>query len=503
MNKILLTAALALTLTTSVYAEQFTNSDNDLFNPNIDETFRSNVNSGAADIKDTRTKEEKAAGTPMPINMTAEHADYDSVSGDFHVTGNVVITQGVEKLTTSEAYGNMKTGDVYMEKGGTIADKNQTASGKWIHYNFNNKTGEIKEISGSGIKDVYNSPHAIITPEKIVMDQGGVMQRCPAVKHPACLAVKAKTFEIYPKDKLVAKDVQVFMRGKHIYSRDRWVNRLDDGAKTRIRPTAGWEDKNSGFYLGVKLEQPISNDVSVIADVVDYSRVGFKNDYGVKYDNKIFGLKYTNGWVLDDDHWYKKQNNWRFNLKSQRIAKGLPLSYSGYFEYGLWEREKDRSRERINRSWHKEYAAYLNHDPIHFFNSKKNSLNLTVGKKWVNESLTGETRSTEMYYTTFNQIINPKWMVWTGYYHERLTSSLFDIHQPDMAHEWRMGLRFKPDRTNTFSIVNRYDTENGEQYETDYRWEHKFCCWRLEFTFEDERRNKDHNFILHYYFDNI
>ena len=335
MNKTLLTAALALSLTTSAYAAQFTNSNSEIFNPNTGISETTEVNPDAADIKDTRTKEEKAAKAPMPINMSAEHADYDSVSGDFHVSGNVVITQGVEKLVTAEAFGNMKTGDVYMEKGGTVVDSNQTSSGKWIHYNFNNKTGEIKEISGAGVKDIYSSPHAIITPDKIVMDQGGVLQRCPAVKHPPCLSVKAKTFEIYPKDKLVAKDVQVFIRGKHIYSRDLWVNRLDDGARTKIKPTAGWEDKDSGFYLGVKLEQPITEDISVLADVVDYSRVGFKNKYGLKYDNKFFRLKYTNGWDLDDDDWYKKQNNWRFDLKSQRIAKGLPLSYSGYYEYGL------------------------------------------------------------------------------------------------------------------------------------------------------------------------
>lgn len=503
MNKTLLTAALALSLTTSAYAAQFTNSNSEIFNPNTGISETTEVNPDAADIKDTRTKEEKAAKAPMPINMSAEHADYDSVSGDFHVSGNVVITQGVEKLVTAEAFGNMKTGDVYMEKGGTVVDANQTASGKWIHYNFNNKTGEIKEISGAGVKDIYSSPHAIITPDKIVMDQGGVLQRCPAIKHPPCLSVKAKTFEIYPKDKLVAKDVQVFIRGKHIYSRDLWVNRLDDGARTKIKPTAGWEDKDSGFYLGVKLEQPITEDISVLADVVDYSRVGFKNKYGLKYDNKFFRLKYTNGWDLDDDDWYKKQNNWRFDLKSQRIAKGLPLSYSGYYEYGLWQREFGHGESRGPKSWHREYAAYLNHDPIHLFNSKKNSLNLTVGKKWAHESYTKESNSTEMYYATFTQNISPKWTAWTGYYHEKLTSALFDIDQPDMAHEWRMGVQFKPDRTNTFSIVNRYDTDNGEQYETDYRWEHKFCCWRLEFILEDERKKNDHNFIVHYYFDNL
>ena len=501
MNKTLLTAVLALSLTASAYANQFTNSDDDMYKADIEET-ESEIIEEAKDIKDTRTKEEKKAGAPIPINVSAEHADYDSVSGDFHVYGNVVLTQGVEKLVTTEAFGNMKTGDVYMEKGGTVVDKVQSFTGKWIHYNFNNKTGEIKEISGASIKDLYKSPHAIITPDKVTMDQGGWMQRCPAVKHPPCLAVKAKIFEIYPKDKLVAKDVQVFVRGKHIYSRDRWVNHFDED-KTKISPRIGYGSKTDGMYMKVGVSHPITNEITARVELPEYSKIGFKPAYKLNYYNKNFTLNYMTGWVKDDSVWYYKQNNWEFKYKPHHFIDGVPLTYSASYEYGLWRKWDAKTEKSSAKSWHKEYAVYLNHDPIHFFNSKKNSLNLTIGKKWTEESIKIDTRSTNLYYATFRQKFTDKWSAWTGYYHQKRTSSVFNLNDADMDREWRIGLQFKPDSKNTFSIVNRFDTGKGEQYETDYRWEHKFCCWRLEVILEDERKKDDHNFMIHYYFDNL
>lgn len=498
MNKTLLATCVALSLCSYGYAEeQFTNSASDRFVTGLESTVEENTIKEAKDIKDTRTPEEKKAKTPMPINLSADHCDYDSTSGEFHVSGNVVITQGIEKLMTTEAWGNLKTGDVFMEKGGAIVEKNSKSSGKWAHYNFNNKTGEIKEITGITKKDSFSASHAVVTPEKIILDEGGTSSRCPAKVHPSCFSISAKTIEVFPGAKVVAKDVKVFVRGKHVYSRDRWVNTFDDNT-TRIMPRVGWGNRHNGAYIKLDVSQPIGNQVNARLLLPKYTKAGYKPVYSLNHTNKNFNLSYKNGWEEDDDIWYRKQNTWRFSYKPHHIVKGLPISYSGYFEYGLWKRQN-----RNYQSWHRESAIYLNHDPIHLFNSRKNSLNLTVGKKWVHESYTKELVSTKMYYASFAQEISPKWTVWNGYYQEDKTSNLFNLGQPDMAKEWRIGVKFQPDRANTFSIVNRFDTEKGHEYETDYKWYHRFCCWSLELVFEDEKYKNDHSFKVHWYFDNF
>lgn len=503
MKKTIFLAALAASLCLPVYAAQYTNSESDRYSsPVFADDEERLVPNKAVEPKKSK-KMEKEAAEPMPIKLSADHAEYDSTSGDFHANGNVVIIQGPEKLLTTAAVGNMKTGDVWLKEGGTLVEAQSTMNGEWAHYNFNTKTGEIKKIKGKSLKEFYEAPHATIYPDKIVVDEGGRASYCPAVKHPPCLSITAKTFEVYPKEKMVARDVKVFVRGKHIYSRDLWVNTFSDN-KTKLMPRFGYDGKDNGAYVSLEVEQPISEKTFVEANLVEYTKVGFKPRYGLSHDERNFHISYMHGWDEDDDVWYKKQNTWRFDYKNHHIMDGLPLSYSAYYEYGLWNVWNPETKKSGPKSWHKEYAVYLNHDPIYLFNSKDTVLNLTVGKKWVNESYTGDTLSTDMYYATLGQKLAPQWRTWVGYYREKQTSALFDIGQPDMARELRNGLQWAPDSKNIVSIINRYDLGKHNNYETDYRWLHKFCCWALEFTYEQEHYDGgDKSLKLMYYFYNL
>jgi len=492
MKKMLLAATLAASMCVPAYAN-YSNSGDGVYNaPEYD---------GA--VSATRvvepTEKEKNMDKPLPINFTGDKAEYDSVSGDFYLQGNVVITQGKEILKTTYAQGNMKTGDVWLEQGGTIIEPGSTLSGKWAYYNFNTKTGEIKEVHGTGDKDWYSAPHATIHPDKMVMDEGGTMSRCPAVNHVPCLSVTAKTFEIYPKQKMVAKDVKVYVKGKHIYSKDIWVRDLTETNKTRIIPRIGYDGSDNGAFIKIDAEWNFGEKTKLNVDLPYYTKADFKPMVELEHDERNFSLTYKTGWEEDDDDWYKKQNNWKFEYKPHHFIDGLPLSYSGYFEYGLWKNDNTG-----RKSWHKEYAAFLRHDPIYLFGSKNTVLDLTVGKKWVHESYTDDTNATDLYYAVLSQKIASKWSTWVGWYREDITTTLFDIGQPDMDQELRNGLRYKADDKNIFTVINRYDLDNSTQYETNYRWLHRFCCWALEFEYEKEHHgDHDDSFKVYYYFYNL
>ena len=487
MYKQALAAALALGLCATASAADITNAgENRYAVPSFEPDEDIVVN----------TKEEKQVGQGLPIEVQADKAEYDSVSGDFEASGNVIIKQGQDRLLTSHVHGNMKTGDVWLEQGGTIKNPQETVSGKWIRYNFNNKTGEIKEVKGQDKKNTFSAPHGIIEPEKTVLDEGGTLSRCPAEKHPPCLSVKAKRFTIYPKDKMVAEDVQVFVRGKHIYSRDRWVNYLGN-RKASIMPRLGLSD-SKGASIRLDVEYDFSEKTKASADVKYYSKDGFKPMYQVTHDERNFNLAYKYGWEEDDDTWYKKQNDFRLDYKKHYLINGVPLSYSAYISHGLWKQE-----HRNYTSWHTEYAAFLRHDPIHLFNSKNTVLNLTYGKKWVHESRTGETISTNLYYADLAHQMGKEWKIWAGYYREDETSGQFQLDQPDMAKELRNGIQYQPDDNNIFTIINRYDLGKHNNYETNYRWLHKFCCWAIEVEYQDEHYKNDNSIELRYYFYNL
>lgn len=491
MNKKLLAAvclAAAATFNTAM-AEDYTNGDARYAEPDFDRQMtQTEAESVKADGK-TRSGEDmdEAQAEPMPITMTGDYASYDSVSGDFVAEGNVVITQGNETLKTVRAVGNMKTGDVWLKEGGTLVEPKSIMNGEWAYYNFNTKTGEIKKIEGKGNKDFFKAPHATIYPDKMVVDQGGVTTRCPAKEHTPCLSIKAKTFEIYPKEKMVAHDVQVFVKGTHVYSRDTWVNNLNDDGAARIMPSVGYDgDDNKGTYIKLKLDYDIDENTNVNSELVYYNRGHFKPIIKAKHDQRNYYLTYQSGWEEEDDEWVDKKNEIGFYYKPHYFIDGIPVTYRLYAHRGLWKND-----ETGRQSWHTEYGAYLSHDRIYLFNTKNTFLDLTIGKKWVNESLTDETRSTMMYYGTLGQKLGSKWYTWAGYYREKVTSDLYDLGQPDMERELRNGISYKPDDRNTFSIVNRYDMGQHENYETIYTWRHRFCCWAITFEYEHAHTAKE------------
>lgn len=518
MKKTLLTAALALSLCVPGYAASgFFNDDQEKYDApefgdeEVIETEAEHKHDRVekqAEEKDKKKqlKEDKKAPA-MPIRLSADHAEYDPSTGDFHASGNVRITQGQQTINTDYANGNMKTGDVWIEQGAELVDPKTKVKGSWAHYNFNSKTGELKELRGKGAKDYFSAPHATILPDKMVIDQGGRTSRCPAVKHPPCLAVEAREMEYYPGEKLVAHDVKVYIRGKHMYSRDLWVNRFKDGKQSRIMPRFGYAGSNNGAYVKLEIDQPISEKTSANIELTRYSKAGYRPEYRLNHDERNFRINYFHGYQEDDEIWYRKQNDWRIEYKPHHIVDQLPISYSGYFERGLWNREKGKKVQQDSpKRWRTEYAFYLRHDPIYLFNSKNTVLDITYGKKCIKESnvINGasRTQTTSMFYYTLGQKISSNLRTWVGYYKQDIEDSLFSIGQPDMAQEIRHGIQYRPDKNNTFTLVNRYDQKKHHKYETDVRWFHRFCCWALDISYEREWEKKDHSFKVHYYFYN-
>lgn len=532
MKNTLLSTALMLSLCVPVFAEQdFSSSKNASDYPVFEEEDQGRANLGIfssekngriskntlkpkiTDVNDpdyvppNKVGKAKKAQGPIPINMSGDHVEFENSTGDFSAVGKVTVRQGDDALMTNYAFGNMKSGDIYLLEGGVLLSPGNRTTGRWIHYNFNNKTGEMKQVSGRGLKDKYRAQHIVVLPDKVVADQGGDITRCFAKKHTPCMSVKAKTIEIYPNDKIVAHNVKVYAKGAHIYSRKLWINDFNKQNDTFLKPSAGWSGRNNGWYVKLETSEPISKKDKVSLNLIDYSRAGFKPMVELSHHERNWTLRYSNGWEEDDDNWYLKQNNWKFSYKPHHIIKGIPLKVSGKFEYGLWRMwNPDNGHTRFmsypngsgTESWHREFAYYINHDPIKLF-GKNTTLHLLYGRKWVHESLNDENRTTNMYHATIRQKVTKQLDMWAGYIREKQTSSMFELDQPDMEREFRLGMQLRPTRNDVFSIVNRYDTGKSAQYKTVYNWYHRFCCWALQVSYEKKWYNDKRKTMVHYY----
>ena len=156
-KKVLATACLmSLAVSQAAFADDYVTGDSRYAAPDFQEQKQERE---AGVIKDKSKKKKQAeSAEPMPITLWSYSATYDQGSGDFFAEGNVKIVQGDETILTTRAEGNMKTGDVWLKQGGTLQEPDTTMNGEWVHYNFNSKTGEIKQIDGKGAKDYFKAP---------------------------------------------------------------------------------------------------------------------------------------------------------------------------------------------------------------------------------------------------------------------------------------------------------------------------------------------------------
>lgn len=427
----------------------------------------------------------------LPIVLYGDNVLYHKDTDDFSATGNVRVLQGQQTLYTTKVEGNLQTGDVFLQSGGRLTEPDAQMTGEWLHYNFNNKTGEIKKIAGTSGKDIFKADHAIIMPEVITLDEGGQTTRCPAIEHDPCVLVTAKKVEIYPKEKIVAHDVKVFIKGKHIYSRDLLVNRLDSEREQSFSPKLGYSD-NDGFKMRIHYEHNFNERLAAVGDFNYYDKHGYRPMYGLHYDHKGFYAKLQDGWSEDsDDNWIKKESDITVGLKGQRISEGLPLSYGVYYNHGLWKDDNIKS-------WHTEYGINVNHDRIYFDNSKSLFLDLGIGAKKKKESYDDSTTNTMTYSAALGKKFDNRWNTWTSYYWEKSENDLFAYNRPDMAEELQNGITYRFDDKNSLTFVNRYDLGKSNLYEQDWRYIHNFCCFQIEIEYRDEKQNGNKSWHVKY-----
>lgn len=446
-----------------------------------------------------------------PVRLTADKVEYNEETGDFYAEGNVVVSQNGQVLKSTYAEGNMKNGQVFMKSGGEFIEGTLDMHADWIYYNFLSKSGEIQKIDGCNYakQEWYNAPDAVVRNGVIYAEHGATMSYCPAKKHPPCMSVEAKTFEIIPNKRMVAKDCWVKIRGAKVYHRARWENDLTKKRQSKFSPKAEY-DSDKGLGIGLDYDHPLWSRASINASGRYYSHDSWKYWYGITQDANDFVISYGHGWQDYDGDWYHKNSNWRFDLKRHRIAKGLPLSYSAYLESGIWKRWYRDAKNYSPTSRHTEYGVYLYHDPIHLFNSEKNSLNLYIGKTWTREELTDRRSNTNVYGATFSQKFGNNVSFWIGYYDQRYQDDrIFDIGQPDMAQELRPGLQYtSPNGKDVITAVYRYNIKDGtyngfnygHKYSFGVTWLHHFCCWDMQVEYERRYAHQDNRLSISFNF---
>lgn len=430
--------------------------------------------------KENKQESAKAATQKLPVVFYGDDVQYDSGSGNFKALGNVRIYQGEQVLKTDSAIGNIKTGNVFLQKGALIKDSKGTTTAKWGRYNFNTKNGELKEISGASNYDLYEAPHAYIENGVIKLDEGAMTSRCPAVEHSKCVSIRAKSVEIYSNEKMIAHGVSVYVKGKKIYSRDTWVNDLSDGEQQSLFPSIGY-NSTFGWEFKYHLVKPLGAKDTVYFNPKYYSHsdYGYKPNYEYKHDERNFYVNAKYGWYEDDDKWIEKHGDYGVYYKYHYLTDNIPVQYSLFYNKALWE-------EETVKSWRTSYGLYLKHDNIYFGKDKDLYLALGAGiKKLEYEVSSGSDKTVTSYNASLHKKFNDNLSVVGAYYWTDYTYDIFDYDDPDMAHELRGTVNYQLDRTNKLTYIARWDEGENKLYSNKWRLTHDFGCFRAYLEYED------------------
>ena len=431
-------------------------------------------NAQAAEIKGKDKKNEN-----MPITILAEYIHYDNVNGDIFAEGNVRIIRSDQTLTADRMDGNVNTGDIWTKTKTKFQEENSQSdfTGDSAEYNYNTKMGNIYNVKGKTGSQYVTFDSVELLPEKMV-GQNAMISRCNAQEHAKCQHTTATRVDIWPNDRLIAYNANIYVLGKRIYHQDRYVSNIGADAKKQL-PKIGYNN-DYGVYLKYTMAYPFGSKVSLGADFLAATEMGGRTKAWLRYDERNYGLQYSYGYFEDTDHeWIKKENNIRADYYYKYLFN-TPLKYKFWFERGKW-------KDRYKQSWHTEAGAYLTHDPL-YLGSKSTYVVFGAGYRKVKESFGNIDEDEYRYDAALHKIFSPKFSVSAVYSDVRNNADIFDYDSIDVDKSITYVISVQPDKRNKVSFLQQYDLERNRVYRNRIEYTRNLHCWEIVLSYERERR---------------
>ena len=226
---------------------------------------------------------------PQPIEIVADELYFSDKTGEMFARGNVVITQDQNKLLADMVRGNDKETEVWVDGKARWIEPLTNVTGNKLRYNYGRRYGTMQDIKGKSGNDFIASRTSEFGDGKITAYQASLTS-CPAIKPD--YRVTARKVVIWPGEKLIAYDAKVWIKNFVIYSTPRYAKSLKDD-ETEF-PTFGYEDPD-GYWIQQRLNFALGNNVSAYADLLYYSRAGFKPGFGIIDHEDDFTVRLIEG----------------------------------------------------------------------------------------------------------------------------------------------------------------------------------------------------------------
>jgi len=181
----------------------------------------------------------------VPIIVDGDEVEFFSDTKEMMAEGNVVITYQDTILTCDKVRVNTQTKDTLAEGNVHLVSKKGEIRGERVEYNFEKGQGRI--IDGHFKAEPFYGKSEVIDrkSEREFVARRGYFTTCD-LDEPH-YRMQARRIEMYPGDKVVAKDVLFKIGSIPLFYLPKYVKRLDE-KRPRVRMVPG-KDKEWGYFL--------------------------------------------------------------------------------------------------------------------------------------------------------------------------------------------------------------------------------------------------------------
>ncbi|SJZ46925.1 LPS-assembly protein LptD [Selenihalanaerobacter shriftii] len=333
-----------------------------------------------------------------PFSIEANNLTMDQAEGMVRANGQVKVEFSTRTLLADEIEIDLNTKDVLAIGNVTYIETNKKLQGKRLLYNYQTEEGTFFNTEGNfhergGVPQNFAG-------EKIKMVNGDFELKkatLTSCQNPdAHYRLVARKATIYPGDKLIAKDVEVWLGDYHIFTYPVYKRSL--GEDETPLPSFGYNN-HDGAYMEWEYEHYINEDLEGDIDLklaskdTDKARLDYEYDItdqielnpifdydkdreNTWYTKLIFDGDFANGLNLDFDLKYdKKEEN-----DSDKIMGDIQVSQK--IDKFYWEVEQDYNKELdpdADKNW--------NYDPqltLGMFNNAIGGSNLITNLRYRN-----------------------------------------------------------------------------------------------------------------------
>ena len=421
---------------------------------------------------------------PLPTAFEGDELFYDQVTGEFFARGSVKVTEiDNRRVLSDEIKGNALTQDVVVENEAHILQVTPGMARVDVHgwklsYNYGTGIGKVEDASGKVNRQYISGKRIEVSPDKVIIHEGRAT-KCHA-KTPD-YSVSAERIEIYPNDKIVFYNCDLWLKKTCVGHRDKYMADIRPGHEEAPPFPSVRYTKSDGLVITQDIAFPLVKQVEFVPTLLASTRDGVHGRAEIRHTGAYGTLSLQYGyWQDSDDRWIRRMPSLHYDFGYH--FKDAPIGWGVEADRGQWYNDGVKSTHTYGK-------VSIYHDPIPLGGSA--SLSLAADYSVTKESYNRSTVSGLSWSATLVKKFNDRLTTYGRYSYAQLYTgnSLFDYNVADYGRALYTGLSYRLTERDRIVCGMAYDIDRHTVGDVDYYWYHDMHCVQLITRYRAKRNS--------------